>query len=353
MKTIEETAKKHYEKKIKLDKDYTYEKSLKYVRESFNKKQMKKINEFNKDINLLDCDNNKIPKIIHVTCKDKNNITNPIWIECLNKIKEMYHDYKIIIYDNNDIYNMIEIFDKKKLDFIKKIVIGATLADVFRYLILYLRGGYYFDLDCMPIKHINKLNGIHFHGDNNNKLYLYAKNNKIVSPAWDFYENPCKNYHVVNINDKVVTYKCLGHKYINENTNIITGYEFDRTWNQNIINNNLEKKKWVDNNIGICQWFIASKPNQSLFLHCYKKSVENLNNLELNKNNPNYHFQVINASGPLFFTKMINKFIKENHSFKNSIAIFPTDFFCCGSGGSVPYTKNTFIKHLFTGTWLK
>ena len=86
MKTIEEIAKKHYEKKIKLDKGYTYEKSLKHVKERFNKKQIKKINEFNKDINLLECDNNKIPKLIHVTCKDKNDITNPIWIECLNKI---------------------------------------------------------------------------------------------------------------------------------------------------------------------------------------------------------------------------------------------------------------------------
>jgi mannosyltransferase OCH1-like enzyme len=353
MKTIEVIAKNHFEKKIILDKNHTYEKSFRHIKHNFYKKQIQKINEFNKDVNLLDCDNNNIPKIINLTCKDKKNITNPIWNECLNKIKGMYHDYKIFIYDNHDIYKIIELFDKKNLDFIKKIVIGATLADIFRYLILYLRGGYYFDMDCQPIKHINQLSNLHFHGDDNNKFYICSKNKKIINSSCEFHENPCNNYNVININNEKNTFHCLGHKYITKNTNIITGYEFDATWNKNIIDNHLEKHKWVDNNIGICQWFIASKPTQSLFLHCYKNSLNNLKKLELNKNNSEYHFQVINGTGPLFFTKIINKFIKENESFKNNIAVFPTDFFCCGSGGTVPQTKNTFVKHMFTGTWLK
>jgi len=257
MKTIDKLAKEHYNKKIVFDKNYTYEKSLKDVMEYLYKKQIKKINEFNKDINVLDCDNNNIPKLIHLTCKNKQSITNPIWIQCLDKIKEMYRDYKIIIYDNDDIYKIIEMFDKKNLDFIKKIEIGATLADIFRYLILYLRGGYYFDMDCEPIKHINQLNHVHFHGDDNNNFYVYSKNKKIMNSVCDFYENPCNNYHVIKINNEVVSYKCLGHKYMTENTNIITGYEYDKVWNSSMINNDLEKNKWVDNNIGICQWFIG------------------------------------------------------------------------------------------------
>ena len=110
MKTIDKLAKEHYNKKIVFDKNYTYEKSLKDVMEYLYKKQIKKINEFNKDINVLDCDNNNIPKLIHLTCKNTQSITNPIWIQCLDKIKEMYRDYKIIIYDNDDIYKIIEFF---------------------------------------------------------------------------------------------------------------------------------------------------------------------------------------------------------------------------------------------------
>ena len=353
MKTIEELAKNDFDKKIVSDKNHSYEKSLKEVKNTIYKKQMEKINDFNKGVNILKCDKNNMPKLIHLTCKDKTNITNPIWNECLNKIKNMYNDYTITIYDNKDIYKIIEMFDKKNLDFIKNITIGATLADIFRYLILYLRGGYYFDLDCEPIKHINELNNIHYHGDNNNNFYIYPKTKKIINSQWDFHDNPCNNCKVINKNNDLVAYNCVGHKYINNKTNVIVGHEFDKTWNSNIINNNSEKHKWVDNNIGICQWFMASKPNQSLFLQCYKKSLHNLKNLKLNNNNPQYHFQVINGTGPLFFTKMINKFIKENNSFKSTIAIFPTDFFCCGSGGSVPHTKNTFVKHMFTGSWLK
>ena len=55
------------------------------------------------------------------------------------------HVMQLLTDDNKDIYDIIEIFDKKRLDIIKQIKIGAVLADIFRYLILYLRGGYYSD----------------------------------------------------------------------------------------------------------------------------------------------------------------------------------------------------------------
>jgi len=353
MMSIDKLENKCFDNNKKENDSYEHAENLNNIKNIIHEKQNKKINEFNKDINLLNCDNNNIPKIIHLTCKDKTNITNSIWIECLNKIKKMYYDYKVIIYDNNDIYKIIEIFDKKNLDFIKKIVIGAILADIFRYFILYIRGGYYFDLDCEPMQHINKLSDTHFHGNHDNNIYIYPKNKKLFNSSCDFYLNPCNNCKIINTNNGIVTHKCLGHNYINKQTNIIVGYEFDKTWNQNIIDNQSEKDKWLDDNIGICQWFIGSKPKQPLFLQCYKKSLENLKNLDLNKNNKHFHHDVINGTGPLFFTKIINKFIKKDNSFKNNIGIFPADFFCCGSGGSIPFTKNAFVKHRYTGSWLK
>ena len=42
MKIVEELAKKHYDNKIMFDENYTYEKSLKHVKELFYKKQMQK-----------------------------------------------------------------------------------------------------------------------------------------------------------------------------------------------------------------------------------------------------------------------------------------------------------------------
>ena len=43
-----------------------------------------------------------------MTCKDKDNITDPVWIKCLEKIHKMYQDYEIIIYSDNDIYDIVE-----------------------------------------------------------------------------------------------------------------------------------------------------------------------------------------------------------------------------------------------------
>jgi hypothetical protein len=43
------------------------------------------------------------PKILHLTCKDKNNIDNHIWRQCYEKFKKIYTGYEIILYDNQDI----------------------------------------------------------------------------------------------------------------------------------------------------------------------------------------------------------------------------------------------------------
>ena len=116
-------------------------------------------------------------KIIHLTCKDKNNINNPIWRKCLEEYKKIYKDYKIKIYDNNDIYNIILKHYPKYYKDIKEIKIGAILADIFRYLILYLQGGIYSDFDCVPLKHIDNLfKEEYFHGNTVKKdrlMYIY------------------------------------------------------------------------------------------------------------------------------------------------------------------------------------
>lgn len=346
---------KYFNDKLLTDETYTYEHALNDIKEKLRNKYEKKILEFNKNIEYS-YDANNIPKLIHFTCKNKRNITNKIWIDCLHEYYKLYPDYKIIIYDDEDIYNIVKIFDKKNIDKIKNIKIGACLADVFRYLILYLRGGYYSDMDCFPSKRIDLLSTTQYHGDANNNLYIYSKNYPLLNSEYDFYDNPCNNCKLIKTekNQKGIqklTYNCSGHKYINKNTNIIVGYEYEKTWHHNLIyedRNNL----WTHNNIGICQWFIGAKPNEKLFIKCYKQSLNNYQTVDF-RNKDKFHHNVINSTGPLFFTKAINGFIKDDKEFNNTICILPCDYLCCGSYNLVPSTKNKFVHHKFTGTWLK
>ena len=263
--------------------------------------------------------NFKFPKKLHLTCKDKNNIDNPIWIKCLNKYKEIYCDYEIIIYDNNDIYNLFENIYPEYLDLIKNIKLGAVLSDIFRYLILYLEGGIYSDLDCIPLKKIDTIfDSIYFH-----KSKFKCCNNDALQ------------------NNKL---KCLGHKYINEKTNIIVGTELSNEY----VNLNKNHKKFLYKNIGLCQWFIISKPKQSVFLNLFLDIMNNKKFINIHLSKKKLHSNVINITGPVIFTKYIL-----DYKNKNNIAILPPDYFCAGSWKSVPVTNYSYIKHLFDGSWLK
>ena len=87
------------------------------------------------------------PKILHLTCKDKHNIDNHIWRQCYEKFKKMYTGYEIILYDNQDIYKIVRENFPKHEEIIRSVQNGGAIADTFRYLILYLKGGVYADMD--------------------------------------------------------------------------------------------------------------------------------------------------------------------------------------------------------------
>lgn len=286
-----------------------------------------------------------IPKILHLTCKDKNNINNLIWQNCIKKYKEIYLDYKITIYDNDDIYNIIKINFPEYLEKIRQIKVGAVLADIFRYLILYLEGGIYSDMDCEPLKKIDELLNDHtfFHGNTSNNFYIYPEDLKLKDIKQDFNINPCNNCELIN-NDIIKTYKCLGHN-INKPSTILC-YEFHKDWHNKC--EFLSDNKWTSNNVGICQWFIITEPKQEIFLNMFLDCIKNIDTLiDLDRNDKDYHILVINNCGPLAFTKLILNNLSDN------IYILPSDFFCAGSWNNmVPQTKNSFVKHHFTASWL-
>lgn len=324
----------------------------------------------------------KLPKTIHFTCKNKHDIANPVWRDCLKKYYEMYSpEYEIKVHDNSDVYATVETHFPEYLEKIKKITVGAVLADVFRYMILYLEGGIYSDLDCEPLKHAGALldgEYRYFHGDadRGNAFFVYADPANVRNKQWDFCSNPCDNsvFARVDAADRSSTsssghlrsfaeptdMKCLGHGvYADANSDRVSTilcYEFHEDW----INNAhfLNDDRCCYKKVGICQWFMMTEPKQALFLQMFMHCMNNIDRLtELTApttptagNRDDFHHTVLSTCGPLAFTKMAMDAATTTTT--NKILILPSDFFCCGSfNKSVPLTKNSFVKHHFTSSW--
>lgn len=297
--------------------------------------------------------NINIPKKIHFTCKDKNNIDNHVWEECLEKYKSIYSDYEIVIHDNQDIYNIIEKYYPEYLVKIKQIKIGAVLADIFRYLILYLEGGIYSDLDCEPIKKIDELlesDFKYYHGDKDraNKFWIYKNNKKIINNQWDFKYNVCNNCKFIKTSNNRITMKCLGHNIGNVST--ILCYEFHSDYKRDIrINRKMNEIHPATKKYGfqICQWFMISEPKQEIFLKMFLSIMPHLDELiNIKKTDKNYVKNIIKITGPSGFTEVVV------NNLTDKIKILPGEFFCGGGGsGNNPFTRNTYIKHRYTGSW--
>ena len=293
-----------------------------------------------------------ISKKIHLTCKNKNRIGNVIWEKCLEKYRLIYPDYEIIIYDNEDIYNIVQKYYPEYLCKIKEIKIGAILADIFRYLILYLQGGIYSDFDCEPIKRIDELldpNFKYYHGDKNrdNNYWIYKTKKQIINKEWDFTHNICNNCQVINNKNIPIHMKCLGHSMGNIST--ILGYEYHSDFFN--IHGNFECHPDVNiYKCQVCQWFMITEPKQDIFLKMFLSIMDNLDMLiKIKRTNRGYIRKIISITGPSGFTKIIME------NLTDKIKILPCDFFCTGSTAGpycVPLTNNSYVKHNFTGSWL-
>ena len=269
------------------------------------------------------------PKILHLTCKNKFNITDSVWLKCIKNFKAKFINYEIIIYDNNDIYNLVNNYYPSHLNIIKSVINGGALADAFRYLILYLKGGIYADMDCEAIRNIDDLfdNFIYNHAANkNNEITLtQSKNPNYIN---EFKINPCNKFSINN--NKII---CKGHKIIHDDWSLIVGNEFSKFYG---VKNN--SNTWPGL---ICNWFIIAKPGLGVLKACYFQCIKHFQTGD-------YLKSVVHHTGPNMFTQMIN-YYKQNSNLK--IIILPPDIFCVG--GTIPKTSNSFIKHYFTGSWIK
>ena len=98
----------------------------------------------------------EIPKKIHQTWYTKNV---PYLIKRnINYMKNLNPEFEYFFYDDEDILDYIKKnYDDRILRAYKKLKIGASKADYFRYLVLYKEGGIYLDLDALIIKNLNNL----------------------------------------------------------------------------------------------------------------------------------------------------------------------------------------------------
>jgi len=97
-----------------------------------------------------------IPKIIYQTWKTKDLPLNVNTIR--DKISKLNPNYKMILYDDNDIDIFIKTnFNIKIYNIYKKLNVGASKADFWRYCILYINGGIYLDMDAQILKPLDYL----------------------------------------------------------------------------------------------------------------------------------------------------------------------------------------------------
>lgn len=121
---------------------------------------------------IPDVKDNKIPKVIYQTYKDKN--VPPIIKERWLKLNP---EYEYHLYDDNDCYNfLIKYYTKEHADFFKyKIKDGPIKSDFWRVCILYQFGGIYADIDIVPNVPINEF------VDSDTTLYTCITDSKLDS----------------------------------------------------------------------------------------------------------------------------------------------------------------------------
>ena len=94
-----------------------------------------------------------ITKIIHMTWKSKDLPRH--YQENVNKWQTLHPDYKIIIYDDQDLRNYINEHYPEFLNLYDGFPKHIMRVDFVRYAILHREGGIYADMDTFPVKNFD------------------------------------------------------------------------------------------------------------------------------------------------------------------------------------------------------
>jgi mannosyltransferase OCH1-like enzyme len=179
-------------------------------------------------------DNNKpriIPLDIYQTWHTKDM---PLHMsKCVQKLQDDNPEFKHHLYDINECRNFIKNhFNKDVLDAYDNLIPLAYKADLWRYCILYKKGGIYLD--------------IKFQCEDNFKLV------EMTDQEYFVLDRP---YMDINMS-------------LEDNIILVNDYE-------NFYNNS--KNMWKKKQIGVINGFIACKPGNIVLLDCIKQIVQNVN----------------------------------------------------------------------------
>lgn len=98
---------------------------------------------------------NKIPKIIHLIYK--SNSIPDLYRPFYNRMKDLHPDWEIVIYDDSHALTIVKEYFPEILEIYQSYPCDVQRTDIFRVLIVYLRGGFYLDLDMYCLKDLEEL----------------------------------------------------------------------------------------------------------------------------------------------------------------------------------------------------
>lgn len=200
-------------------------------------------------------ENTEIPKIIYRTSRDKNLSSShkKAW-EFTAKHNP---DFKQVLFDDNDVDSfMKEAMNGQIYDIYSKIVPGAAKADLFRYVLMYEKGGIYLDIKS-GAKELCK---------------LILPNDKMIVSTW-------------------------GHS-LPKAVNILAPFK---------------KSIWKHNYAELQQWWLICSPKHPLMLNVIIKVVNYIdkrikqNRCDKESKLGNYTIDVLETTGPLIFTETIEE----------------------------------------------
>lgn len=96
------------------------------------------------------------PKIIHQTWKTKD--LSGKYEKYSNEWKALHPNYQYILYDDEDLLNLVKVYFPDYLNFYKNTISSnIERVDFARYIMLYAHGGIYADIDTRPVKSFDPL----------------------------------------------------------------------------------------------------------------------------------------------------------------------------------------------------
>jgi len=158
--------------------------------------------------------NQKIPKQIFQTFKLKYEDLPNSMKESINSWRRKNNDYSYHYYDDNQLEKYVTSFNCNDFKFTKeelrkafyKIKPGAGKADLFRYMIIYEKGGVYMDIDTSCKKPLSSfignnddiVSGIGIRGDLHQWGLIYTPKNDIIKKTLELSVHNILNEKFVN-----------------------------------------------------------------------------------------------------------------------------------------------------------